>query len=377
MIPGIILFILYRYFAYYESTHKAVTGEIKMENNKTTEYGLKFWVIAASFVIVIAGLKAAASIVIPLLLSLLLASICYAPFIWLQKKKVPDMIAILIVLIGILALAFLIVALLGTSVSGFADKVPFYEQKFASYWSDINQWLVANELVGEDMKLHEKINPGGIISIAGGVFTGFGNLMSNSFIIVLIVIFILLELSSMLKKMGTVNSESLPKLEIIMQKQNQYFSAKTLVSLITGILISIILAIIGVDFPLLWGALAFILNFIPNIGSIIAAIPACLLALVQISPLSALFTAIAYLAVNMVMGNIVEPRLIGKTVGLSPLIVFLSLIFWGWVLGIVGMLLATPLTITIKIVFDSMDSTKHIGLMMGDDSSIPESSQKS
>jgi predicted PurR-regulated permease PerM len=123
---------------------------------------------------------------------------------------------------------------------------------------------------------------------------------------------------------------------------------------------------------MLWGALAFILNFIPNIGSIIAAIPACLLALVQISPLSALFTAIAYLVVNMVMGNIVEPRLIGKTVGLSPLIVFLSLIFWGWVLGIIGMLLATPLTITIKIIFDSMESTKHIGLMMGNDASVPE-----
>jgi predicted PurR-regulated permease PerM len=347
-----------------------------MDNKKTIDFGLKFWVISASFVIVIAGMKEAASIVTPLLLSLLLTSICYAPFTWLQKKKVPDLIAIVIVLIGILAITFLIVAMLGTSVSGFADKIPFYEQKFSTYWADINKWLVAHDLIGEDMKLNEKINPGSILTIAGGVFTGFGNLMSNFFIIILIVIFILFELSSMLKKMSTVNTISLPKIESIIQKQNQYFSAKTVVSLITGILISIILAIIGVDFPMLWGALAFILNFIPNIGSIIAAIPACLLALVQISPLSALFTAIAYLVVNMVMGNIVEPRLIGKTVGLSPLIVFLSLIFWGWVLGIIGMLLATPLTITIKIIFDSMESTRHIGLMMGNDSLVAEAPVK-
>lgn len=343
-----------------------------MDTNRTTDYGLKFWVVSASIVIVIAGMKAAATIVIPLLLSLLIASICYAPFTWLQKKKVPDMIAIIIVLIGILVISFLIVAMLGTSVSGFAEKVPFYEQRFATYWTDLNLWLEANNLIGEDMDLQEKINPGSIISIAGNVFTGFGNLMSNSFIIIFIVIFILLELSSMLKKVGIINSDSLPKIEEIIQKQNRYFSTKTLVSLLTGISISIILAIIGVDFPLLWGALAFILNFIPNIGSIIAAIPASLLALVQLGPLSALFTIIAYLVVNTVMGNILEPRLIGKNVGLSPLIVFLSLIFWGWVLGIVGMMLATPLTITIKIIFDSMDSTKHLGFMIGNDSSIAE-----
>ncbi len=347
-----------------------------MDSKKTIDFGVKFWVISASFVVVIAGLKEAASIINPLLLALLIASICYAPFTWLQKKKVPDMIAILIVMVGIMAITFLIVAMLGTSVSGFAEKVPFYEQKFQAYWSDINQWLVANDFIGEDMRLQDKINPGGIISIAGGVFTGFSNLLSNSFLIIFIVIFMLLDLSSMLKKVSLVNTKSLSKIEDIIQKQNQYFSTKTIVSLLTGILVSIALAIIGVDFPLLWGALAFILNFIPNIGSIIAAIPASLLALVQLGPLSMLFCIITYLVVNTVMGNIIEPAMVGKTVGLSPLIVFLSLIFWGWVLGIVGMLLATPLTILIKIIFDSMDSTKHIGLMMGNDSSISEPDSK-
>jgi predicted PurR-regulated permease PerM len=130
------------------------------------------------------------------------------------------------------------------------------------------------------------------------------------------------------------------------------------------------LAIIGVDFPLLWGFLAFLLNFIPNIGSIIAAIPAVLLSLVQIGVPSAIATAIAFLIINIVIGNIVEPSLMGRNLGLSPLIVFVSLIFWGWLLGTVGMLLATPLTMAIKIIFDNMDETKHIGLMLGDESSI-------
>jgi len=343
-----------------------------MDTKKTTDFGLKFWVVSASIVIVIAGMKAAESIVIPLLLSLLIASICYAPFTWLQKKKIPDILAILIVLIGILAISFLVGAMLGTSVSGFEEKAPFYEQKFTAYWSDLNQWFEANNLIGKDVNLRDKINPGSIISIAGGVFTGFGNLMSNFFIIIFIVIFMLLELSSMLKKIAIIKPDSLPKIEEIIQKQNRYFSTKTFVSLLTGIVISVILAIIGVDFPILWGALAFILNFVPNIGSIIAAIPACLLALVELGPISAIFTIAAYLLVNTLIGNFLEPKMMGKNLGLSALIIFLSLIFWGWVLGLVGMLLATPLTITIKIVFDSMESTKHLGLMMGDDSAITE-----
>ena len=124
------------------------------------------------------------------------------------------------------------------------------------------------------------------------------------------------------------------------------------------------------DFPLLWGFLAFLLNYIPNIGSVIAAIPAVLLALVQLGLTSAIETAVVFLIVNGVIGNIIEPKLMGKNLGLSSLIVFLSLIFWGWILGTVGMLLAVPLTMTIKIIFDSMDETKNIGLLMGDDSSI-------
>jgi len=154
------------------------------------------------------------------------------------------------------------------------------------------------------------------------------------------------------------------------QNLNSYFGTKALTSLVTGILVSVSLTIIGIDFPLLWGFLAFLLNFIPNIGSIIASIPAILLGLIQYGFPVALAVAIAFLIINVIIGNVIEPRLMGRNLGLSPLIVFISLIFWGWVLGTIGMLLATPLTMTIKIIFDNMEETKHFGLMMGDESSI-------
>jgi predicted PurR-regulated permease PerM len=147
-------------------------------------------------------------------------------------------------------------------------------------------------------------------------------------------------------------------------------STKTVTSLVTGTCVAISLSIIGVDFPILWGALAFLLNFIPNIGSIIAAIPAVMLALVQYGMTAGIITAVTYIVINVVIGNLIEPRLMGKNLGLSPLFVLVSLIFWGWVLGTAGMLLATPLTILFKIVFDSMEETQYFGLILGDETSL-------
>ena len=130
------------------------------------------------------------------------------------------------------------------------------------------------------------------------------------------------------------------------------------------------LMIIGVDFAILWGFLAFLLNFIPNIGSAIAAVPAVLIALVQLGPGPAVLTAILYIVVNTIIGNVIEPKLLGKNLGLSVLVVFLSLIFWGWVFGTAGMLLAVPLTMTIKLILDQMDELKWLGLLLGDESSL-------
>jgi predicted PurR-regulated permease PerM len=145
---------------------------------------------------------------------------------------------------------------------------------------------------------------------------------------------------------------------------NRYMGLKALISLATGVSIWILLALIGVDFPGTWGLLAFFLNFIPAIGSIIAAVPAVLWALIQLGLTSAVLTVLAYLVVNIVIGNFLDPRIIGKKLGLSPLVVIISLIFWGWVLGPVGMLLSVPLTMIIKIALASSDNTRWFAVML-------------
>ena len=349
-----------------------------MEKNDKlyTQFGIKFWLISASIIVVIAGMKEAAGMITPFFLSLLLTAIFYGPFKWLQGKGIPTYLAILIVILGIALLTFTIFTLIGASVVSFTDKIPFYEDRITLYWKGLNEFLKDSGWLKLNLDLSEYFNLSVVMKLAGNVYTSFGSIMSNFFVILLIVIFMLLEISIFEQKIKLIDISSLGRVNKIVENLNAYFGTKALTSIITGVLVSVSLAIIGIDFPLLWGFLAFLLNFIPNIGSIIAAIPAVLLALVQSGFPSAIAVVIVFLVINVIIGNIIEPRLMGRNLGLSPLVVFISLIFWGWVLGTVGMLLATPLTMTIKIVFDNMEETKHFGLMMGDESSIKNYSHK-
>lgn len=159
----------------------------------------------------------------------------------------------------------------------------------------------------------------------------------------------------------------LKQIDRFLQSVNQYMVIKTLVSLATGIIVGVGLTIIGVDYAMLWAVIAFLFNYIPNIGSIIAAIPAVLLAFIQLGPAAAGGTALLYVGANMVMGNMIEPKFMGRGLGLSTLVVFLSLIFWGWLLGSVGMLLSVPLTMVVKIALESSKSGNWLAILLSDD----------
>jgi AI-2 transport protein TqsA len=187
------------------------------------------------------------------------------------------------------------------------------------------------------------------------------------FFILLTVIFILLEASGFPQKLH----DAFPDPERIvgpfrtfMESVNRYLAIKTLFSLATGIIIWLWLAFLGVDFAPTWGMVAFFLNFVPNIGSIIAAVPAILLAVIQLGVPSALLACLGYAVVNILFGNILEPRFMGRGLGLSTLVVFISLIFWGWVLGTIGMVLSVPLTMIVKIALASDEDTRWIAIML-------------
>ncbi len=221
------------------------------------------------------------------------------------------------------------------------------------------------------------MNPSQVFSLAGDIFSGLSNLLSNSILVVLIFVFMLLEVSSFKNKLAYISPASLRSMDKIVASLKKYFGIKILTSLATGILISLGLAILGLDFPILWGVLAFLLNFIPNIGSIVAAIPAVLLAFLQLPFWAAMGSLVLYIAVNFVIGNVIEPKWMGKSLGLSTFVVFVSLIIWGWILGTVGMLISVPLTMALKIALDSKPETRNIGLFLGDEDELEELKKKS
>jgi predicted PurR-regulated permease PerM len=200
------------------------------------------------------------------------------------------------------------------------------------------------------------------------ILNSLKGVLTNIFLIIFTMIFMLLEVSSVGTKVEAAfgrSAESMQRPRAFINNLGRYLGIKTIVSIATGICAGVLTWSIGVDFPLLWAMLAFLLNYVPTIGSIIAAVPAVLLALVQLGPAAAGATAIGFAGINVVFGNVVEPRLMGYGVGISPLVVFVGLVFWGWVFGPVGMLLSVPLTMTLKLALESDTRTRWIAILIG------------
>ncbi len=325
-------------------------------------------VTTAAFVIIVAGMRAAEKILVPFLLSAFLAIICAPPLFWLRRKHVPTAIALLIVIAGIMGIGLLMGTLIGASVKDFSVTLPVYQERLQEEIKALLAWFERIGIGISDQALLEYFDPGAAMRLVARTLTRLGGVLTNAFFILITVIFILLEASSFPDKlraiMGPTNS-TLVNFDRIIDDVKGYMARKTSVSLVTGICIAVWLAVLGVDYPLLWGLLAFFLNFVPNIGSIIAAIPAVLLAFVQLGVSSALLAALGFLVVNVVIGNVIEPRFMGRGLGLSTLVVFLSLVFWGWVLGPVGMLLSVPLTMTVKIALESNEDTRWMAILLG------------
>ncbi len=210
-------------------------------------------------------------------------------------------------------------------------------------------------------------DPSAAMKVAATTLSGLGAALTDGFLILLTVIFILFEASSMPRKikLALENPEkSFSQFSRITSSVQGYLVIKTAVSLLTGLSITLWLLFLDVDYPVLWGLLAFMLNYVPNIGSIIASVPAFLLAFIQHGISSALLVILGYAVVNVVVGNIIEPRYMGKQLGLSPLVVLLSLVIWGWVLGPVGMLLSVPLTMIVKIALEATEDLRWVAIML-------------
>lgn len=328
---------------------------------------LRILIGLAAFVIIIAGMKAAAEILVPFLLAAFIAIIAAPAIFWLERRKLPAWLAITVVILGVVLVIGLIGTLIGTSVNDFTQQLPDYQLRLGDEINAVTAWLNARGFRVSLEGITQYVDPGRAMQLVSNFLKGLGGVLSNTALIFLTVIFMLAEASSFPRKLRLMlgPSGSIGGFQQFLDRMSAYIKIKTLTSVGNGVLVTIWLLILGVDYALLWGVLAFLLNYVPNIGSIIAAVPAVLLAFIQHGMLSAILTAVGYIVLNIVIDSIIAPRFTGRGVGLSTLVVFLSLIFWGWVLGPVGMLLSVPLTMTVKIALDSRQDTQWLGIMLG------------
>jgi predicted PurR-regulated permease PerM len=323
----------------------------------------------AAFVVVIAGLKAAQDIVLMILVAGFIAVAVAPPIFLLERKGLPFPLALGLVMAAVFAVFGTMAGVVGASANNFTAQLPVYENRVregiartTSFLSDYGVELALEQQV------RDLLDPGQVMSLAAGLFTGLGGLLANSFLIFIMVIFLLLEVSTFPTKLQIAfrdQGKTVGRFRQLGASVNRYLVIKTWVSLLTGVVAGVLCWAIGVDFALLWGLLAFLLNYVPNVGSIIAAVPPVLLALVQLGPGQAIAVLVGYVILNNVLGNFVEPRFMGEGLGLSAFAVLLSLVFWGWVLGPVGMLLSIPLTMAVKIAMEEQPQTRWLALMLG------------
>ncbi len=316
--------------------------------------------------IVVGGLKLAADLLVPIVLAFFLSVISLPILRWLRSKGIPRFPAVFLTVIVGLGILSPVVFIGLNMVTEFQNNFDTYNEGLTKKVTEFQIW------VEETLDYEMTIDTQDVIStIQSSVFNfigGAAGFLKDFTFVVILMIFFLSEaggFSRKLKAIRRANGPDLAAFTSTAKDVQKYLGIKTLISFMTGILAAAVTGWLGLEFALLWGMVAFIFNYIPAIGSIIASIPPTLLALVDKSPGTALAVLIGFLIINMILGNFVEPMLLGKRFGISTAVVVLSVVFWGWLWGITGMFLAVPLTMLLKVTLNDSDEFKWFAVFLG------------
>lgn len=339
----------------------------KKEKPKRRLIGFRVLVTIASFFVVVAGMQAAASIMLPIVVAFFLAIIGTALVRLMQRYKVPKFIAITFVTLLFISVLVVLCLLLISSVDQFSAAMPKYQERFVEITSDYTAKLESYGIDVSKEKLAGYFQTGTFVNFLSSTVKGLANALSKVIIVLIIMVFMLVEATDFRKKFNLAlkPNMNISQLVHISFEIQRYVGIKTITSALTGIVVFIFVSSLKIDFAILWGITAFLMNFIPFIGSILASIPALLLGMVQYDLLTAGIVGLGYFVINIGVSNFIEPVLMGKQFGLSPLVVFLSLMIWGWIWGPVGMLLAVPLTMMLKIFLEHSRDLRWCAILMG------------
>ncbi len=329
--------------------------------------GTHLLVGAAALVILTWGAYQARAVLVSLLVSIFFAILGTPPLLWLQRRRIPTVLAVLLVVSAMVLILLLAAGIVGASLTSFSAELPAYQERLREQVATLQGWLSGKGVRGLEKAVTGAFNPGALMGWTAALLTELGVALSNIVLVLLTIAFILVEVDTLPNKLRTALGrprQGFPQMTTFIGEIVHYVLIKTGISLVTGVVVGTWLAILGVDFAVLWGFLAFLLNYVPSVGSTVAAIPAVLLALVQLGPGRAALAAGGYMTVNFILDNVIETRLMGRRLHLSTLVVFLSLILWGGLLGPVGMVLCIPLTMTLKFACEQGDGTRWIAALL-------------
>lgn len=338
--------------------------------------GAKFLFSLACVVVIVYGLRFARPILLPSALALFLAVLSLPIMVWLRNRRVPKYAAILIPVAINVAVVGLLITLASSSVSELQRQLPTYLNTLSQLQASWTEAIEARTdvIVSEYLTL-EVIDPAAVLGIARDAVGRVAQLVSMTFLVFLIMAFMLSEATVFPDKFHYITGNSSPdedRLAKVVSEIQTYLGIKTVVSILTGLLLGGWAYLTGLDFPILLGLAAFLLNYVPTVGSIIAGIPAVLLSIILYGTVGhALLVTAGYVTVNTLFGNIIEPNLMGRRLGLSTLVVILSLLFWGWAWGPLGALLSVPLTVILKIWLENTTDLQWLAVLLAKTAPAP------
>ncbi len=327
----------------------------------------------ACIVVIIGALKLAGDLLVPVMLAFFLTVISLPVLRTLREHGVPRFPAVLMTVVVDIAVLSPVALLSLNLVVEFQNKFDYYNRELTKKAGEFQAWLK------EEFNYEMKIDPEKVIeSVQAYVLNflgGAAEFLKDFTFVLIVMIFFLLEAGGFSRKMSAIQSARGPdfgRFVATAKDVQKYLGIKTVISAVTGLLAGLLTWKLGLDFALLWGMVAFTFNYIPAVGSIIASIPPTLLAIVDKGPGTATVVLLGYLAINMVLGNFVEPMLLGRRFGISTSVVVLSVVFWGWLWGLAGMFLAVPLTMLLKVALDNSDEFRWLAIAMGKHDVAPE-----
>ena len=322
--------------------------------------------VLAATVVVLVGIRLAAPVLNPIFFALVLTLLFSPVYSWLKRRGLSSPLALVIMLILVGAIFVALFFILGVSISRFSERVGFYTSQLNTQLVDLDDLL---ERLGlSNLDLRDVVKPNALADALGTILSGIAGFLSDLFLILMIMLFLLGEGPAMMERLRAGTSRDNPQVErltTVGRSVVRQFGLRAIVNLVTGAGVTVMLFLLGVDFPLLWGILTFFLSFVPYIGLVLAVTPAVVLALAEFGVTRAVLAIVGVIVINVLAENVLSPLMMGRGLNISPTVVFISFIVWAWLLGGPGAFLALPITLFVAVMFDTFPETRWLASLIG------------